>query len=164
MKSFPWKDKRWRRKTKPLENKLIIIPDNHEGIRPLYITVDMSTEHSGFVFSYWSTFYKLRSYGICVISHEATSMKNWFRSRRFPQLVVQSSKSNSKSVIRAFVCKMFSEGSRKYSDLLTVVFETFLKDRSHEKVNANTKNHFYYDVICHTVEIIMFIIFTQFNT
>lgn len=107
-KDWGGKQSPWKR----LENKWITTPADHKGMKPVHVTTDMSREHSGFMFSCWNTFYKLLSNGMCVVSHGATCLKNWFRSRRFPQLVVGSSKSNSLSLLRAFVCKTFYDESR----------------------------------------------------
>lgn len=113
---FPGRGARdWGEKQSPLkllESKWITTPADHKGMKLVHVTTDLSSEHSGFMFSCWNTFYKLLSNGMCVVSHGATCLKNWFRSRRFPQLVVGSCKSNSLSILRAFVCETFYDESR----------------------------------------------------
>lgn len=92
-------------------------------MKGLHVVSEVPGEDKGFMWDGCSTSCKWLQMGMRVASHGNASVQNWFGSKRFPQVVVGSSKSNSLSINRAFVCQIF------YGEPKTLLAGVTMKER-----------------------------------
>lgn len=81
-------------------------------MKGLHVVSEEPGEDKGFMWDGCSTSCKRLQIGMRVASRGNACVQNWFGSKRFPQVVVGSSKSNSLLINRAFVCQTFYEESK----------------------------------------------------
>lgn len=76
-------------------------------MKGLHVVAEVPSKDTSFMWDGCSTSCKWLQMGMRVASLGNACVQNWFRSKRFPQVVVGSSKSNSLSINMAFVCQTF---------------------------------------------------------